>query len=80
MQSRNETNRKPEAEKRQQMKMAEGCPPWLPVTVAAAVHIKTEIIAVRADGHAAAAIGTTAAVGGSTLANTFATALVIKST
>lgn len=50
MQSRNETNAKPEAEKRQQMKMAKGCP--LANTVsAAAVHIKTEIIVVQADGH-----------------------------
>lgn len=52
MQSRNETNAKPEAEKRQQMKMAKGYP--LADTVsgaAAAVHIKTEIIVVQADGH-----------------------------
>lgn len=56
------------------------------VVAAAAVHIKTEIIVVQADGgrdggggHGrTAAIGATAAVGGSTLANTFATALVIK--
>lgn len=52
MQSRNETNPKPGAEKRQQMKMAKGCPVADTVSaVAAAVHIKTEIIVVQEDGH-----------------------------
>lgn len=58
MQSRNETNAKPEAEKRQQMKMAKGYPLADTVSAAAvggaaaaAVHIKTEIIVVQADGH-----------------------------
>lgn len=55
MQNRNETNPKPGAEKRQQMKMAKGCPVADTVSAAAvaaaAVHIKTEIIVVQEDGH-----------------------------
>lgn len=53
MQSRNETNPKPGAEKRQQMKMAKGCPvaDTVSAAAAAAVHIKTEKIVVQEDGH-----------------------------